>query len=125
MLIQRQINYTVMYTKVLDLILSMDVETPENTTTDYKNCNTEVIVIIEEPISIKESISVKYVASFFTYRYIDTIIKKHKTTGEYLSGQFFHANNMVLIESCNKSKIKKVVHHLLDEGEFYQVFRKI
>lgn len=67
----------------------------------------------------------KYVASFFTFDYVNRLCYESKGNGEFLNGQFFWAKNMLLIQECSSVKIQEVVEFLMEEGDFFDVFRKI
>lgn len=89
----------------------------ESTQIDYTDCNTDVIVFMEN--------GAKYVASFFSYKNIEKLRKVHQKTGAHLSGKYFQANNLVLIDNCSKSNVTKVVQYLIEEGDFQMIFKKI
>lgn len=67
----------------------------------------------------------QYVASFFTYRQILELKAWHERTGEYLNGKYFFSKNMVLIDFFSSENIRKVIDHLIEEGEFREVFKAI
>jgi hypothetical protein len=50
---------------------------------------------------------------------------RHEKTGEYLNGKYFFSKNMLLIDDCSMENIREVVEHLMEEGEFGEVFREI
>lgn len=66
----------------------------------------------------------KYVASFFTFLQIEKQRAQAKKE-DFLGGKYFWEKNMILIDSCNENNIKLVVNHLLEEGDFLDVFEKI
>lgn len=84
---------------------------------DYQQGNTDVIVLFEN--------GDKYVASFFSYANLELIHRQHQESGDYLNGAYFWTKNMVLVLDCSMEKVRQVVDHLLDEGEFREVFQKI
>ena len=67
----------------------------------------------------------RYVASFFSYDAIEKLREKHRYTGDFLSGKYFWFNHMLLIENCTKPLVEEVVSYLLDEGDFYGLFKKL
>jgi len=81
--------------------------------------NTNVIVTLDDDS--------EWVATFFTYTNINTLTKKNKLTGECLSGKFFSASEMVLIDKVTRSRIKEVVTYLVNDKplEFLSIFRRI
>ncbi|MCB0629152.1 MAG: hypothetical protein R2824_18785 [Saprospiraceae bacterium] len=84
---------------------------------DYADNYTDVIVEMEN--------GAVYVASFFTYQSISSLIDKHRMNGEYLGGKYYWAEDMVLIDKCGMEDVKKVIQHLIEEGDFLEVFRKL
>ena len=104
-----------MYYKIKNIHLS--IEKLGLSTVDYLNDNTDVIVeLIGGDI---------YVASFFTYKYIETIRQKNKEEGLLLNGRYFWAEGMVIVEDCSARTIRSVVLHLISEGDFKDVFKKL
>lgn len=84
---------------------------------DYASDSTDVIVeLIQGDV---------YVASFFTYKYLEIIRQKNKKEGEFLNGKYFWAEGMVIVEDCSLRTIKRIVRHLMDEGDFEKVFEKL
>ena len=90
---------------------------------DAENFNTDVIAIVEE--GEIDQRTVKYVASFFTYANIFELQSQHMKTGEFLNGKYFFSKNMLLIDNCSMENVLRVVHELLEEGTFKEVFRRI
>ena len=84
---------------------------------DYKNENTDVIVEMQGGDI--------YVASFFSYDNIATMVKEHKISGEFLNGKYYWADGMVLVEKCDLEEVEEVVQYLIEEGDFQNVFRKL
>lgn len=84
---------------------------------DTQTANTDVVVELSNGI--------KYIAAFFTYENIKLLIEQHRKSGEFLSGKYFQAKNMVLIDTCSRDNIHKVIQHLIEEGDFKTVFRQI
>ena len=79
--------------------------------------NSDVIVTFEN--------GEKWVASFFTYRNIQTIVEKFKTSGECLAGGYFRTSNMILVDELSRSRIESVINDLIREQEFEAAFDKI
>jgi hypothetical protein len=67
----------------------------------------------------------KYMASFFSYKKMRDLVKANKESKEFLSGAYYWSKNMILINNCTTQNIRKVVEHLIEEGEFVRAFRKI
>jgi hypothetical protein len=107
-----------------ELYLSADVN-PEREKASTQNRNTDVIAVMEECDDKGSTKTIKYVASFFTYDNIGQLKTRHFKTGEYLKGKYFYSKNMLLIDDCSIENVRKVVKHLMEEGEFGEVFRKL
>ena len=108
-------NIIASFVKIEDLYLS--IENNSNPKFDEWNDNTDVIVYLDN--------GEKYIASFFTYKNIERLTEEHRKSGEYLAGKYFWIEHMVLIEKCSREFIQQVVEHLINEGDFYDTFRKI
>lgn len=67
----------------------------------------------------------QFIASFFSYQKVWEMRKEYVETGKFLNGSYFWASEMILIDNCEKSTIRKVVEHLLEEGDFLNAFMKI
>ena len=110
--------------KIVGLFLTAESESDYGIR-DYNDDNTDVIVHIEEEDSYGIKWIMKYVATFFTYNSIFKMKTDHHKSGEYLKGKYFFFKNMVLIDNCSKENIKEVVNHLIEEGDFKEVFKSI
>lgn len=95
----------------------LTVEHQELGEIDYGKEYTDVIVQLTDGRS--------YVASFFTFQSLEKINAMYKLSGEYLFGKFFWAEGMVLIDDCSGKSIELVVNYLIEEGDFFRVFRKM
>ncbi|WCN37017.1 hypothetical protein [Aneurinibacillus uraniidurans] len=78
--------------------------------------NTDVIVTYQD--------GSRWIASFFTYRNIQTLTEKNRNTGECLRGGYFWASDMVLVDECSRNRIEEIVNHLIEEKEFELIFNK-
>jgi len=101
--------------KIQRLHLSIDKQAVNTIDTIYDY--TDVIVELSN--------QKKFIASFFSYKSIEQLKLHHQKTGEYLSGKYFQANNMVLAENCSKENIMTIIHELIEEGEFNQIFQAL
>ncbi len=63
-------------------------------------------------------------ATFISYQHIHTLTEKNKSTGENLSGAYFWARDMILVDEVSRQRIEEVVHDLINEGDFELVFRQ-
>lgn len=79
--------------------------------------NTDAIVTFED--------GMRWVASFFTYKNIQTLVEKNQRTRECLSGKYFWSSDMKLIDECSRERIEEVVQHLLVDGSFDKKFRRL
>jgi len=78
--------------------------------------NSDVIVSFEDGGS--------WVATFFSYRNIQSLAEKNRATGECLDGKYFWATDMLLVDEVSRTRIEEVIEHLMNEGEFEQVFSR-
>ena len=76
--------------------------------------NSDVIVTLHD--------GKRYIATFFTYENIQTLTQKNKLTGENLSGSYFWASDMVLIDTITRENIIKVIGHFIETNTFEQIF---
>jgi hypothetical protein len=65
----------------------------------------------------------KYIATFFTYHNVKTLTEKNKRTGEQLSGKYFWASDMILVDKVDRDTIEKVIADLIKENSFDQLFK--
>ena len=84
---------------------------------DPSNGNTDVIVVFDS--------GDKYLARFFTYNNIEQLRLENQLNGDFLSGKYFHAKPMVLVNNCTSSNIEEVIHDMLAEGDFFEVFKQL
>lgn len=84
---------------------------------DPEHCSTDVVVVLEN--------GRKYIASFFSYAFIEFMRNRNSLTGEYLHGKYFWTKNMVLVENCTPDVIDPVIRDIIDEGEFNEVFMQL
>lgn len=78
--------------------------------------NTDAIVTFED--------GSRWVASFFTYKNIQTLAEKNQQTGECLQGKYFWGSDMVLVDECSRNRIEEVIEHLILKGDFQVIFDK-
>ncbi len=111
--------------KVKEVFLSINSGDHSDNVYDINNSNTDVIVLVEEETESNKIESQKYIASFFTYQNIDTLVSEHQENGLFLNGTYFYAKNMLLIKDCSKSTVTKVIMDLIDDGSFKEVFLRL
>ncbi|OIK17212.1 hypothetical protein BIV60_00550 [Bacillus sp. MUM 116] len=66
----------------------------------------------------------KWIASFFTYKNIQTLREKNKQTGESMNGAYFWSSEMVLIDLVSRERIVEVIEYLIENDEFNSVFTR-
>ncbi|MFC9601006.1 hypothetical protein ACFTQL_24670 [Peribacillus butanolivorans] len=94
----------------------IEAEEWESEECDVEDVNTEVKVTLSD-----RSV---WMATFFTYKNIQTLREKNETTGECMNGIYFQASDMVLIDIASRDRIVEVIDYLNDSGEFGSVFTK-
>ena len=67
----------------------------------------------------------RWIASFFSYKNIATLMGKNKRTGECRSGAYFWASDMLLIDRVSRQRIEEVIDHLIKEEEFEMIFTQL
>ncbi len=78
------------------------------------DCNTDVRVDFEDGRS--------WVATCFTYKNILSLVERNKETGECLHGKYFWATHMFLVDEVSRRRLEQVIDHLVQTGDFEQVF---
>jgi hypothetical protein len=81
-----------------------------------QDANSDVVVTLSD--------GTRWAATFFTYANITTLTTRYKETGECLSGRYFWAADMILVDELNRQRIGEVVQALLNDRSFYRVFRR-
>jgi hypothetical protein len=66
----------------------------------------------------------RWFATFFSYANIATLTEKNRRTGESLSGRYFSAAAMVLIDEVSRERIEEVVAEMIGTGEFAAIFQR-
>ena len=61
--------------------------------------NTDVWVTLSD--------NTQWVATFFTYKNITTLAKKNQQTGEWLSGKYLWASDMILVDKVSRASIEE------------------
>ena len=83
----------------------------------YVDENTDVIVTTKN--------SEKYIATFFTYKNIESLRQKNIATGECNNGAYFWASDMIIVDKINRKSIEQTINSLIENGEFELIFKKI
>lgn len=66
----------------------------------------------------------KWIASFFTYKNIQTLREKNAKTGECMNGAYLWASDMVLIDIASRERIYEVIDYHIENDEFESVFTR-
>ncbi|WP_020475445.1 hypothetical protein [Zavarzinella formosa] len=77
---------------------------------------TDVIVTLED--------GSRWVATFCSFRHMETIRQKYSSTGECLHGKYFWLSDLILIDDTSRRSIEVVVENLLASGEFAEAFER-
>jgi len=67
----------------------------------------------------------RWVASFFSYANVATLVASWKQTGECMHGSYVWASDMILIDEVSRPQIEKVVINLLETGLFKNAFTQV
>jgi hypothetical protein len=78
--------------------------------------NTDVIVTFADRS--------RWVATFFSYANIATLVANHRRSDESLGGEYFWSSDMILVDEVSRTRIEEVVAHLLHEGDFKRIFTR-
>lgn len=64
----------------------------------------------------------RWVASFISYKHVQTLTEKYKRTGENCSGAYFWMSEMILVDQVSRQRIEEVIGDLLRTGDFEAAF---
>lgn len=67
----------------------------------------------------------RWVASFFSYANIASLVEQNRRTGGCLRGRYFRASDMILVDEVSRQRIEEVVEHLISADEFERVFTRL
>jgi len=81
------------------------------------NDNTDVIVTLSN--------EERWIATFFTYHNVLSLVERYKQSGECLHGKYFWGSDMVLVDEISRNNIETIIHHLIITGEFQSIFSQI
>ena len=95
----------------------LSIENVDSHEINYESGYTDVIVEFENGDT--------YVAAFFSFGSLEILRKLHAENGDFLGGQYFWAMNMLLTDNCSRENIEEVINDLIEEGNFFPVFRKL
>ncbi|MGF9917132.1 hypothetical protein ABEX47_23610 [Paenibacillus ehimensis] len=81
-----------------------------------QDCNSDVTVVFQNRS--------KWIASFFTYKNIQTLREKNMSTGECMNCDYYWSSDMVLIDFISRKRVEEVIEYLLNEDKFVDVFTR-
>lgn len=64
----------------------------------------------------------RYVATFFTLANLQSIMLKHRATGECAGGLYLWASDMIVVERIDRETVERTVADLIQSGEFEKAF---
>ena len=111
--------------RLKEVIMLADFEEDLNGQLDFKDGSADIIVIAEELKIEGVWERRRYLASFFTFIKVERGREVHKREGAFLHGKYFWVEGMVLVEDLLYDNIISVVEHMLEEGDFQLVFKRI
>ena len=75
-------------------------------------------------VVVRFSDGMRFVATFFTLKNIETLLERYRSTGECANGLYFWASDVVIVERIADDVISATVSDLLASGEFVTAFSK-
>ncbi|WP_088044280.1 hypothetical protein [Bacillus sp. EAC] len=102
--------------KNLRITIWIEVEQWHQDEWNFEDVNTDVTVTY--------SYRSRWIATFFTYKNIQTLREKNIKTGECMNGSYFRASDMVLIDLVSRGRILEVIDYLIEKEEFDYTFTR-
>jgi len=102
--------------KNLEKVIWIEAEQWSDDQWNKEDVNSDVIVTFSN--------RTKWIATFFTYKNIQTLREKNRLSGECLNGNYYWSSDMILIDILNKERIHEVINYLLEKNEFKLIFNK-
>ncbi|QQS39818.1 MAG: hypothetical protein IPM63_10555 [Acidobacteriota bacterium] len=84
---------------------------------DTEDDNSDVIVTLED--------GSRWLATFFTFSNIVSLRDEHALSGECLSGGYFWASDMILIDKLTRDRVEKVIKDQIATGDFEIAFERM
>jgi hypothetical protein len=81
---------------------------------DPHDVNSDVFVTLED--------GSVWIASFFTYTNLESLIAKNRKTGEWLSGRYFWSSDMVFVDVFTRARVAEVIDEMIANLEFESAF---
>ncbi|HMG91592.1 MAG TPA: hypothetical protein VK589_16155 [Chryseolinea sp.] len=97
--------------------ISLSAEGRGDYSLDYSDLYSDVIVRFSNGDS--------YVATFFSVRNLEGMVVESRSAIARQEEPFYKILNAVLVDNLQKSKLLPVIEHMIVEGDFQVVFRKI
>jgi hypothetical protein len=97
--------------------ISLSAEGRGDYALDYSDLYSDVIV--------RFSNGEAYVATFFSVQNLEGMLAESRVALKKHEEPFYKILNAVLVENLQKSKLLPVIEHMIVEGDFQVVFRKI
>lgn len=104
-----------MHGAIKNIFLSSPVD--ENERGGFENLNTDVIVQFES--------GDQYVANFLSYNGLEGLVQDHRSSVDVASDDHYQLLNVVLVNDTTGRDLRRVVEHMLTEGDFQIAFRKL
>ena len=76
-------------------------------------------------IIVQLSDGYQYIASFVAYEQIGELRELHRHSGDFLYGEYYWCKNLVIVADCRMDAVRRVVEHMLEEGDFRAAFEKM
>ena len=79
-----------------------------------EDCNSDVLVTRAD--------GSHWMATFFSYQNVGSTVARSHRSGERLSGKYFWASDMILVDEVTRARIADVVNDLIRDGGFERAF---
>lgn len=97
--------------------ISLTAEQFGNKVLDYDDLNTDVIVRFVN--------GDEYIATFFSFKNLESLIGAHKQSEAALTDQYYKILNAVIVHDFNHGDLLPVIEHMMVEGDFQLIFKKV
>lgn len=82
-----------------------------------EDTNSDVIITFAD--------STRWGATFFSYANIATLTENNRRTGENLSGKYFWASDMILVDEVSRQGIEEVIENLVSTCEYHRILTRL
>jgi hypothetical protein len=97
--------------------IQLTVEKLNSEALDYENLSTDVIVRMDT--------GERYIATFFSYKNLVETVKLEMETWDPYQGQYYKVLDTVIVKDFNSGDLRAVIEHMVAEGDFQLVFKKM